>query len=48
MTIHFDFLMEVDVNGTMIGAFYRRLDVAVFDPWKKSLGDKDIINLKVG
>lgn len=46
LTVHFDFLVEVDVDRAVIRTLYRRLDVAVFYPWEETFGDEDIINLR--
>jgi hypothetical protein len=39
VAIQVEFLVEVDVDGTVIGTLYRRLDVAVFYPWENTFGD---------
>lgn len=44
--VHFEFIVEVNVNGAVIRALYGRLDVAVLYPWEDPLGDEDIVNLK--
>ena len=38
--------MEVDIDGTVIGTLYRRLDVFVLYPREEPLGNQDIIDLK--
>ena len=45
LAIYFDLLMEINVDRTVIGALYRRLNVAVFYPREEAFGDKDIIDL---
>ena len=46
LAIHVNLLVEVNVDGAMIRALYRRLDVAVLYPREEPLGDQDIIDLK--